>query len=147
MNKLSIKSDPRVDQVFNSYPKPIKKELLMLRQLILETAEENDEINALEETLKWGEPSYLSKFGSTVRIDWKEKNPDKLAMYFKCTSKLVPTFKAVYGNKFEYEGNRAILFDLGSKLSKTELKHCILMALRYHKLKHLPLLGASKVQV
>ena len=57
----------------------------------------------LEETLKWGEPSYLTKYGSTVRMDWKEKNPEQFAVYFKCTSALVPTFKTIYKDKFKFE--------------------------------------------
>ena len=51
-----------------------------------------------EETLKWGEPSYLVKNGSTIRIDWKSKTPDQYAMYFKCTSKLVPVFRSLFKN-------------------------------------------------
>ncbi len=142
MNSYGIKEDPRVAPVFNNYPDTVKDGMLYLRRLILETANEIEGIKELEETLKWGEPSYLTKNGSTIRIDWKEKNPDKMAMYFKCTSKLVPTFKAIYKNKFEFEGNRAILFKLNSNVPETELKHCISLALRYHRLKHLPLLGA-----
>jgi len=108
----------------------------------LNTASTIKELHTLEETLKWGEPSYLTKNGSTVRIDWKEKKPNQFAMYFKCTSKLVPTFKKIYANTFEFEGNRAIIFKLNNKIPEKELKHCISMALTYHKIKHIPLLGA-----
>lgn len=142
MNGYQLKTDPRVQPLFNSYSETVKEGLLYLRRLILETANEIEGIKELEETLKWGEPSYLTKNGSTIRIDWKEKNPDKMAMYFKCTSSLVPTFKALYKNKFEFEANRAILLKLNNNVPETELKHCISLALRYHKLKHLPLLGA-----
>jgi len=142
VNTLKITTDPEVTQLFERYPEQVKTNMYYLRQLILETAREIEDIEKIEETLKWGEPSYLTKYGSTVRIDWKEKNPEKMAIYFKCTSKLVPTFKAVYGKTFLFEGNRAILFDLGNKIPETEFKHCISMALKYHKLKHLPLLGA-----
>lgn len=113
-----------------------------LRNLILETASEIDGIDTLEETLKWGEPSYLTKHGSTLRMDWKEKKPDQYAMYFKCTSKLVPTFKAIFNDTFEYENNRAIVFKLNEKVPEKELKQCIRMTLTYHKIKQLPLLGA-----
>ena len=75
-------------------------------------------------------------------MDWKEKKPDQVALYFKCTSKLVPTFKELYKDTFAFEDNRAIVFKLDDKLPEAELKQCISMALKYHKLKHLPLLGA-----
>lgn len=139
---MELISDPRVKPVFENYPTSVQKQMLQLRALVLATANEIEGLNKLEETLKWSEPSYLTKYGSTVRMDWKEKNPDQYAIYFKCTSQLVPTFKIIYKNTFEFEGNRAIVFKLGSKVPEKELKHCISLALTYHKVKHLPLLGA-----
>jgi len=91
--------------------------------------------------LKWGEPSYLVKKGSTLRMDWKSQSPGQYAMYFQCTSKLVPAFKLVYGNLFNYEGNRAIVFKMEEKLPKAALKKCIQATLTYHRIKHLPMLG------
>lgn len=54
----------------------MRKNLMFLRQLTLETASEIEGINKLEETLKRGEPSYLVKGGSTIRMDWKKANPE-----------------------------------------------------------------------
>src|SRR5690606_15337915 len=99
---MKLNSDPKIEDVFNRYPVFVKPQLLGLRKLILQTASEIDGLQKLEETLKWGEPSYLTKHGSTVRIDWKSKTPNQFAIYFKCTSKLVETFKTVYGNKFTF---------------------------------------------
>jgi len=139
---LNLKSDQKVKEIFDKYPKFVQSKMLFLRALVIETASEICGLKELEETLKWGEPSYLNKFGSTVRIDWKEKTPEQYAVYFKCTSKLVPTFKSLYNHVFQFEGNRAIIFTLKDKIPEKELKHCISMALTYHKVKHLPLLGA-----
>ena len=139
---MELRSDPKVKSVFENYPSKVKAQMLQLREMVLKTASEIDGLQKLEETLKWGEPSYLTKNGSTVRMDWKEKNPEQVAVYFKCTSKLVPTFRAIYKDKFNFEGNRAIVFKLKDKIPVTELKHCIALALTYHKVKHLPLLGA-----
>lgn len=115
--------------------------MLMLKALIIETARETDGINQLEETLKWGEPSYLTKKGSTLRMDWKAKAPDQYAMYFKCTSRLVETFKTVFADKFIFEGSRAIVFQIDEDIPKDEVKACIRATLTYHKVKHLPTLG------
>lgn len=142
MKNLIVKSNPIVKDVFKKYPKPFGNKLRRLRKLILESATEIESISEIEETLKWGEPSYLVKKGSTIRMDWKEKNPDQYAMYFKCTSKLVSTFKEVYGDKFSYEKNRAIVFKLEDDVPEKELKHCISLALTYHLVKNIPMLGA-----
>ena len=139
---MQIKCDPKVKTVFDNYPEHVKKQMLQLRELVLSAASEIDGLENLEESLKWGEPSYLTKNGSTVRMDWKKKNPEQFAIYFKCTSKLVPTFKSIYKNKFTFEGTRAIVFKLNDQIPEAELKHCISMALTYHKIKHLPLFGA-----
>lgn len=141
MAKLNIKSSPIVKSVLDSYPELVQDKLLNLRNLIIETANEIEVLTHLEETLKWGEPSYLTKYGSTLRIDWKSKTPNQYAMYFKCTSKLVPTFKLIYKDSFNFEGNRAIVFDLEDNIPEKELKNCIKAALIYHKVKHLPNLG------
>ncbi len=141
---MKLKSNPLVDQTIIKYPKKVQDKLDEIRNLILSTAEEIEEISVLEETLKWGEPSYLSKIGSTVRMDWKPKNPNQVAIYFKCTSKLVPTFRSIFGDSLKYENNRAILLDLDKKLPTEQVKTCISMALRYHKIKNLELLGYQK---
>jgi len=134
--------NPTVKDVFDAYPPKVRPRLLHLRKLVFQVASETEGVIQLEETLKWGEPSYLTKYGSTLRMDWKAKTPDQYAMYFKCTSRLVPTFKKLYGDVFTFEGIRAIVFKLDEAVPDAELKHCITMALTYHKVKHLPLLGA-----
>ena len=141
MKKLHIKISPEVELVFNNYPGSVRKKIVNLRRLIIDAASEIEEITNIEETLKWGEPSYLVKNGSTIRIDWKKKKPDQYAIYFKCTSKLVPTFKMVYNDTFKYEGNRAIVFHINDEIPEAELKKCIAAGLTYHRVKHLPRLG------
>ncbi|MBO6571586.1 DUF1801 domain-containing protein [bacterium] len=139
---MNLSTNPKTIEVFENYPGSVRSQMEKLRELVLEAASEVDGIEKLEETLKWGEPSYLTKHGSTVRMDWKEKKPDQYAMYFKYTSKLVPTFKELYPDVFTFEGDRAIIFKLDEKIPENELKHCVKLALNYHKVKYLPLLGA-----
>lgn len=141
MTQLQIKTNPEVEAVFNRYPDSVREKMLNLRRLIIESASETKEITIMEETLKWGEPSYLVKNGSTIRMDWKSKTPEQYAIYFKCTSKLLPAFKLAFNDTFRYEGTRAIVFQMDDPVPEKELKKCITAALRYHKVKHLPLLG------
>ncbi len=146
MNTLKLNTHPEAKIKFNTYPKQVKDKMSNLRRLILEAAEESQHVQDIEETLKWNEPSYIAKKGSTIRIDWKEKNPDQYAIYFKCTSKLVSSFKEVYGDLFTYEGHRAIIFQLEDKIPEAQLKNCISAGLRYHHIKHLPLLGLKEIE-
>ena len=125
---------------FSTYPAEAQRQLEAVRRLILAVAQEND-LGAVEETLKWGEASYLVKGGSTVRMDWKPKDPDFIKVFFHCQTSLVETFKEIYRDEFEYEGKRAIVIPLGAS-EYGPLSHCLQMALKYHRLKHLPLLGA-----
>ena len=141
MKDLKIKTNPEVEIVFNKYPDSVRNKMLNLRKLVIETAQEIEGLNELEETLKWGEPSYLTKHGSTIRMDWKSRYPTQYAIYFKCTSRLVETFKMLFNHVFAFEGKRAIVFQLEDDILTEELKTCIKAALTYHKVKHLPTLG------
>jgi len=133
---------PEVARKFDGYPDPIRKRLLFLRKLILDTASEMSGVGEVEETLKWGEPSYVTKTGSTIRIDRIRSSPEQYAIYFNCKAKLVDTFKELHGDQFHFEGNRAIVFSVNEKVPIDELRQCIAMSLNYHRIKHLPMLGA-----
>ena len=138
---VTIKTDPKFEAKLNAYPDDVKKQMIELRQLIVETARELPEVKKLEECLKWGEPSFVTKTGSTLRMDWKAKTPEYYQLYFKCTSKLVETFKKVFGDLFEYEDNRAIRFTVGEKVPQSAVKQCIQATLLYHRVKQDPTLG------
>jgi len=138
---MSTIENKEVGKIFDNYPKEIRKKLMLLRKLVIDTASETEGVKSIEETLKWGEPSYLTKGGSTIRMDWKKSKPDQYAMYFNCKTKLVDTFKERYKDEFKYEGNRAIVFHKNDTIPINELKHCILLALTYHSIKNLPMLG------
>jgi hypothetical protein len=128
-------SDPKVEAAFNMFPPVIRKELMRLRMLIFDVAYKTEGVGELEETLKWGQPSYLttkSKSGSTIRIGREKKTEGDYAIYFKCQTSLVATFKELYRNEFRYEGNRAILFNVNDKIPVRELRHCMAMALTYY---------------
>lgn len=124
-----------VKKVFDSYPEQLREKLLFLRQLILDVAASLELAELLEETLKWGEPSYLAPKGSTIRINQVKKRPGHYAIYFKCTSKLVPHFRSLYAPTFEFEKNRAIVFHAQDTVPVQALQDCIQKALTYHQIK------------
>jgi hypothetical protein len=92
-------------------------------------------VGELEETLKWGQPSYVTArtgSGSTIRIDQVKALPGKYAAYFHCQTTLVDTFREIYGRELDFVGNRCILLDAAAKLPARPLRHCISLALTYH---------------
>lgn len=135
MGRLRIATSPEFEAKLESYPDCVRDQLKYLRRLVIETAEDIPGITELEETLKWGEPSFVTKTGSTLRMDWKEKTPNQYQLYFSCTSRLVETFKVVFGELFEYEKSRAIIFQLDHEIPVVQLKKCIRATLMYHEVK------------
>ena len=125
-----------VMEKFEDYPVAVRQQLMRLRDLIFETAEGIAGVGEIEETLKWGEPAYLtseSKAGTTVRLGWKKSRPSQYAMYFHCQTNLVETFRTLFPDGFDFEGNRAILFEDGAPIEEEVLRLCIASALTYHR--------------
>ena len=74
---MELKTNPKVKEKLEDYPDFVQDKMQFLRELVLETAEETEGIKVIEETLKWNEPSFLTKNGSTLRMDWKAKTPNQ----------------------------------------------------------------------
>jgi hypothetical protein len=126
-------ADPAVETIFLAYPGAVRKRLLALRRLILDTAATTAGVGRIEETLKWGQPSYLTtkpKSGSTIRID--QVPPCGYALYVHCQTNLVATFRELYPTELAYGGNRSILLDATRDPPEAILRHCIALALTYH---------------
>ena len=133
-------SDSAVASVFKAYPPRLRTKLMALRDLVCDTAEKTTGVGRLTETLKWGQPSYLTEetgSGTTVRID-RLKTGDGYAAYFHCQSGLLEQFRELYPDTFKYEGKRAIVFDSGDRVPAKELRHCIALALTHHARKKKP---------
>ena len=99
-----------IAEKFASYPAHISPLLLNLRQLILDQSSRLT--TPIDEALKWGVPSYASKTGSPMRIDWSAKSPDYYGLYFHCQTKLISTFRTLYQETLLFQGNRAILLPI-----------------------------------
>ena len=124
-----------VRQVFEAYPSAMRGRLLALRELIFDVAASIDDVGALDETLKWGEPAYVttaSQSGSTVRIDWKKAMPSQYYVYFNCQTNLVETFRTLFSREFVFEGNRAIVLQKSESVPTDSLALCIAASLTYH---------------
>jgi hypothetical protein len=124
-----------VSAVFAGFPEAARSRLLQVRELIFEAAAQAG-VGPLTETLKWGEPAYLTeatKAGSTIRLGWKKGSPGKIAIYLNCNTTLVESFRAALGDELAFEGNRAVLLDVGTPLPTVAVKLCVASALTYHR--------------
>ncbi len=136
--KIMPFQNPQVEAVFNDYPDELRQKLLNLRQLIFQTAIKDDKIGALEETLKWGQPSYLtsqSKSGTTIRIDQIKSSPDQYGMFVHCQTSLIAMYREMYPDVLNLDGKRCVRFDANSDFPEDAVRHCIALALTYNLIK------------
>jgi len=123
-----------VDAAFAAFPAKARDRLIRTRDLVFAVAEATDGVGPVTETLKWGEPSYLTRetgSGSTIRLALDTVSGDP-AVHFICHTKLVDAFRALYPTALRYVGNRSILLGAGDATDEAALRHCIALALTYH---------------
>jgi len=121
--------------VFKRYPRNVRVKLMILRALVLSTAEEIDEVGELTETLKWGQAAYLTqstKSGTTIRLGWSPKTPHQYRLYVHCQTSLIETFRTLFPDDLRFEGNRAIVFEVSEKIETSAVMAFIEAALTYH---------------
>ncbi|NIA70058.1 DUF1801 domain-containing protein [Pelagibius litoralis] len=126
-------ADPDVEARFASFPEPARAGLLKLRGLIFETAGATPGVGALQETLKWGQPAYLTpetKSGSTIRLGVPRQGG--FALYTHCQTTILSDFRSLFADDFVYEGNRAVYFKDSKALPAGKLRLLIRSALTYH---------------
>jgi hypothetical protein len=125
-----------VAAAFAAFPEHVRARLLEARDLIFATAAGMEGVGPLKETLKWGEPAYLteaSRSGSTIRLGWFRSSERECAILFNCRTTLVDDFRERFPDAFAYEKNRAILLDAREAAPQTPLSVCLGVALTYHR--------------
>ncbi len=126
-------ADPAVRSAFDAFPDDARASLMAMRDLIFDVAETTEGVGRLEETLKWGQPAYLTpetKSGSTIRLGAPKDGG--AALYAHCQTTIIPDFRGAFPDTFTYEGNRAVRFGPGDDLQPTALTLLIKSALTYH---------------
>ncbi|CAN7413037.1 DUF1801 domain-containing protein [Rhizobium sp. LjRoot98] len=127
-----------VAQALEQYPDAVRRRLLQVRDLIFAVAAETEGVGPLTETLKWGEPAYLtetSKSGTTIRLGASRSAPDQCAVFVNCQTTLIDTFRAHFADDFTFEGQRALLFPATGDFRREPLVLCLRAALTYHRQK------------
>jgi hypothetical protein len=126
---------PQVAAAFGLFPGATRTRLLEIRTLLFSVAESTEGVGAVTETLKWGEPAYLTaatRSGSTIRLGWNRDHADDCAVLFHCRTTLVETFRERFPDVFRFQKNRAILLSSAEPLP-VELAECLEAALTYHQ--------------
>ncbi len=106
--------------------------LLLLRDMIFETAEARPEIGKIEETLRWGQPAYLTpqtKAGTTIRLG--QHKSARFALFVHCQSRVIPEYLAAYPMWDRVDGTRAVLFDHATEIDPLRHGWLIEQALTY----------------
>lgn len=126
-------SDRGVAAAFAAFPTEVRGEMLALRDLIFDVASGIPEVGPLEETLKWGQPAYLTsttKAGTTIRLGLPKQGG--FALYTHCQSTVMSDMQANFPGAFTFEGNRGVLFTAGAAVPEAPLRVLIRSALTYH---------------
>jgi len=123
-----------VESIFRLHPPAVYERLHALRRLIYDVAQSDHRIGTIEETLKWGQPSYLpsaTKSGTTLRIDADKTADCGVALYVHCTTRLVEEWRSRFAD-LDLRGTRSLHLDAIQPLPVDTLRQCIQMALTYH---------------
>lgn len=127
-------ASPQVQAAFN-VPDPVARDgMLALRDLILETADGIAGIGRIEETLRWGQPAYLtsqSRCGTTLRIGLAKQA--RFALFVHCRTQIIPEFTRTFSGWDRVDGTRAVLFDTASQIDPFRHGWLVERALTYHK--------------
>jgi Domain of unknown function (DU1801) len=127
--------DPAVEAVFESQPPSTRRRLLRARELIFLTAAETVGVGEIGETLRWGDPAYLTpvtRSGSTIRLNGHGGDKPGCAVYLNCHTDLVQRCRDLFPTAFEFEGNRLLVIRDDAPFPEDELRACFAMALTYH---------------
>lgn len=122
-----------VEKAFAAFPTEAQKTAIALRDLIFDVAAQTPQAGPIEETLRWGQPAYLTsetKSGSTLRIGVMKTG--EAAMFAHCATTIISTYAATFPEMDRIEGNRAVVFENADALVPERLRLLIRHGLTYH---------------
>ena len=125
---------PDVHRAIIAYPEMAQSRLRDLRALIYEVAASIEGVGPIEESLRWGEPAYLtsqSNAGTTLRIAWKPKIPESYSIFVHCQTNLIETYRSLFPD-LACHGNREVRLALSQALPDC-VRDCIALALTYKR--------------
>ena len=126
------KMNQEVQAVFDAAPTQAREAMLRLRALIFEVAAGLPEIGVLHETLRWGQPAYVTskRAGASLRIAVPKTGG--AALYTHCQTSLIADFTAAFPGMDQVEGSRAIHFEDATQIDPVRHAMLITSVLTYH---------------
>lgn len=124
---------PQVKAAYDAFPEGQKEIALMLRDLVFAVAADTPEVGRVEETLKWGQPSFITpktKSGSTLRIGVTKAGDT--GIYAHCGTSIISDYAATFPGDDRIDGNRGVLFATANEIVPDRLRHLIRHGLTYH---------------
>lgn len=133
-----------VRAAFDSWPAGPRKRMLQLRELIFATAAATPGVGAIEEDLRWGQPSYLTtetKSGTAVRLGFipadDAGSSAACGVYVHCQTNIVAAMRrklnarGTNATPLAFDGNRCLRVPLSGRLPAAELREFFVAALTY----------------
>ena len=123
---------PPVSEAYAAFPDAARRVLLAVREQVFAAAEGDARIGALTETLKWGEPAYLTRAtrsGSTLRLGVTRASGAPV-IFVNCRTMLVAEVRDRCGGAFRYEGTRGIV--LTNAFDRAAVRHVAWLVLTHH---------------
>ncbi len=114
---------PAVKAAFEKLPDGPRADLMQVREMILGSGV------TVEEALRWGQPAYLAKKGTTIRLGVTKAGLP--SVFTHCQSSVMGDVQAVAGAGHNWDGNRGLSWTQG-ELPDEVLRLIIQRALGYH---------------
>lgn len=124
---------PAVAEWLQTVPAGLRDCVTELRTLIYRVALEENAWPLVEE-IKWGQPSYRSPNGresTPVRLGCTDTGDAALLTH--CQSSVISEFRDAFGDRFRFDGRRAVLFGSTDEVREAELTALIRHALTYRR--------------
>jgi hypothetical protein len=118
----------QIAKFFDAMPVDVAQLLGDARLEIFRISGEAEGIGPLTETLKWGEPAYLTeapKTGTTLRLG---QIGGRAALMVPCSTTIIEDARAVFGEQPEFSGKRGLI--LGGE--RQVFDYVVNAALTYH---------------
>ncbi len=128
---MTLPMVPSVQEVYDSYSEPLKRLFGEVRNLILAIGRETAVVGPLSETLRWGQPSFLTEetgSGTTIRVDRFDN--DALAVFVNCQTTLISDART-YFPELTFSKNRAIVLGVNEEVPYAQLSAFLELALTY----------------
>lgn len=125
-------ADDAVTAAFDAFPRAVRQNLLDLRAMIFDVAAATPGVGVLHETLKWGQPAYLtpeSRSGSTIRLAAPRQGG--FALHVHCQTTIIADARTHFPDAFDWIGTRGVQFAEGGPALEAPLRLLIRSALTY----------------